>query len=381
MLNRPAESTRGFTLVELLVVIAIIGTLVALLLPAVQSAREAARRASCSNNLHNLALAAQQYHTNMGSYPSGWICQVASSTPSPYFGTANNTPGFGWGALLLPYLEQKPLHKQLGVSGISDPTLGMCARLDLSLTIAQNQIASGNSNMADMIQTPLKMFICASDTGFQGKGQVDVSRQSTFPAGLPAVGLSTYVGVAGHRFVSGTVRNTGVFYGNSATRDADILDGLSNTALFGERETQICHSGTWLGVDDATGFPTADSNSGLTMTNGFSQVAGYSFPQLNVPDFIHPQPTYLVPMITSYSGCGAGFSSNHPGGAYFAFADGGVRYITNGVQWRYLPNPLGPGTPPGDSNDHKTLVGGMTNGVYQAMMSINDKIPPGNLNQ
>src|SRR6476659_1950296 len=90
-----AAERRGFTLVELLVVIAIIGTLVALLLPAVQSAREAARRASCSNNLHNLALAAQQYHTNMGSYPSGWICLVTNTTPSPYFGTANNSAGWG----------------------------------------------------------------------------------------------------------------------------------------------------------------------------------------------------------------------------------------------------------------------------------------------
>ena len=95
--------SRGFTLVELLVVIAIIGTLVALLLPAVQGAREQARRASCSNNLHNLILACQQYHTNMGSFPSGWICQINPGMNSYYSGNAlSYSEGWGWGALILP---------------------------------------------------------------------------------------------------------------------------------------------------------------------------------------------------------------------------------------------------------------------------------------
>ena len=70
-----------------------------------------------------------------------------------------------------------------------------------------------------------------------------------------AVGVSNYVGVAGHRLVSGDVRNTGIMYGNSYVRDADIIDGLSNTAMIGERETQICHSGNWLGVENPASLP------------------------------------------------------------------------------------------------------------------------------
>src|SRR6186997_969020 len=95
---------RGFTLVELLVVIAIIGTLVALLLPAVQGARETARRVACNNNLHNLAIACIQYHDTAGSFPSGWIVTYDGNPPAP---VANNE-GWGWGALLLPFLDQRP---------------------------------------------------------------------------------------------------------------------------------------------------------------------------------------------------------------------------------------------------------------------------------
>src|SRR5204863_1196070 len=97
--HRHDSSKRGFTLVELLVVIAIIGTLVALLLPAVQGAREAARKASCGNNIRQLALGAQLYETSMGSYPAGWIWSPdpGSGTLQPYY------EGWGWGALLLPY--------------------------------------------------------------------------------------------------------------------------------------------------------------------------------------------------------------------------------------------------------------------------------------
>jgi len=356
--------SRGFTLVELLVVIAIIGTLVALLLPAVQGAREQARRASCQNNLHNLVLACQQYHNNLGSYPSGWICATSAPPPATMSGLAMAySEGWGWGALLLPFLEQKALHTQLGVT--VNAQTGGAATLALRLA----QIPSDPQMLVNVTQTPVKLFMCASDTGFSGRGQVDVIRGFSggsgtinSGAGPLAVGVSNYIGVAGHRLVAGDVRNTGVFFGNSYVRDADIIDGLSNTAIIGERDTQICHSGTWLGVENAAGTPGSGEN-------GFTQVAGYSFPKLNI------NVTDSTGSSVWYGGCGAGFSSNHPGGAQFAFADGGVRYIVNGVNWNYQPG-TGPGAPPSDALNHKFS----TNGVYQAMMSINDKIPPGSLN-
>lgn len=347
---------------ELLVVIAIIGVLVALLLPAVQAAREQVRRAACQNSLKNLALAAQQYQISLGSYPSGWICRTdANGNVTPY------AEGWGWGALLLPYLEQKNLHTQLGVTG--NGQLGNRARLDLRLSDIATEMSSGNgsSPTRDNMRVALKIFICASDTGYDSPGRVDASR--AFMSGIGtsssnlaplSVGLSSYVGVAGHRFVSGTTRNTGIFYGNSGVKDADITDGLSNTAIFGERETQICHSATWLGVENPAGVPI----SGSPPQSGFSLAVGYSYPKLN---FSTPDTTGST---IWYGGCGSGFSSNHPGGAQFAFADGGVRFVVTGVNWNYQPSG-GPGSPPPDALNHRIL----SNGIYQAMMSVSDKIP------
>jgi prepilin-type N-terminal cleavage/methylation domain-containing protein len=348
--------SRGFTLVELLVVIAIIGTLVALLLPAVQGAREAARRASCQNNFKNLALAAQQYHTNMSSYPSGWMCYENPQQNTPVFGRAEeNVEGWGWGALLLPYLEQRALHKDIGVTTVL---------LKVALDTAQGTRSGGvGSPVGDGIdQTPVKLFICPSDTGYTGRGQVDGARAFFNRSMTPNV--SSYVGVAGHRVVSGTVRNTGVFYGNSSVKDSDIIDGLSNTAIFGERETQICHSATWVGVENPAGIPVSGAS-------GWSHVAGFDFPKLNVPNPDSNGSTIW------YGGCGAGFSSNHVGGALFAYADGGVRFIVNGINWNYgSPS----GVPESPSTAEALYHKRTNNGVYQAMMNINDRIPPGSLN-
>ncbi|OYW13961.1 MAG: hypothetical protein B7Z55_16195, partial [Planctomycetales bacterium 12-60-4] len=98
---------RGFTLIELLVVIAIIAILIALLLPAVQQAREAARRSQCVNNLKQLGLAIHNYHDNFNAFPPGWI-GVTNRTPD----TEGNS-GFAWGAHLLPQLDQSPLYGRL----------------------------------------------------------------------------------------------------------------------------------------------------------------------------------------------------------------------------------------------------------------------------
>ena len=99
-------SRRGFTLIELLVVIAIIAILIALLLPAVQQAREAARRTQCRNNLKQLGLAMHNYHDVFLTFPSGWIA-VDAGVPSAHAGTS----GLGWGAMLLPQIDQANLYE------------------------------------------------------------------------------------------------------------------------------------------------------------------------------------------------------------------------------------------------------------------------------
>jgi len=346
--------SRGFTLVELLVVIAIIGTLVALLLPAVQGARESARRASCQNNLHNIVLACTQFHDANGNFPAGW---VFGKDPN-----GNPWAGWGWGTMLLPYLDQRNLHKDMGVTGNQ---LGALIQ-NPSLSNPGNQNAATNFT-TNLVTTPLKIFMCQSDTGYTGRGQVTSSRQLP---GLQPQGVSNYIGVAGHRRLTGDAQNTGIFYGNSATRLADVTDGSSNTAMIGERDSQYCHSGTWVGSQN-----TMDLFTPAKDALDFSMTTGYSMPKLNAD-----------PLLTgtfNAQSCTEGFSSLHVGGAQFGFADGSVRYISNGVGYAYVNLAMSPQIN-GGSPVTNTATGAMDhrdsrNGVYQRMMSMKDKLPPGDL--
>ncbi|MFH1266358.1 MAG: DUF1559 domain-containing protein, partial [Planctomycetota bacterium] len=135
-MTRPA---RGITIIELLVVVGIIGVLIALLLPAVQAAREAARRAQCADRVRQLGLALHLHHTAYGYLPSGWV----ASKP-------NGDPGWGWGAMLLPLLEQEALLKTAGPgSGPGAP--------------GQGGPPIGDPGNRMLRETPVAVFLCPSD--------------------------------------------------------------------------------------------------------------------------------------------------------------------------------------------------------------------------
>src|SRR5262245_47793249 len=277
---------RGFTLVELLVVIAIIGTLAALLLPAVQGAPESARRANCVNNMRNCVLAATQYHDVQQSFPCGWIVNTDPATQL----LVPNGEGWGWGALMLPYLDQKNLYRDLAIGSYR---LGGNDQYNILGGGNPDPRLAGNlPNTINLLTTPLKIFMCPSDTGFSGTGRVDPihafggagAQYAGFVGNLQ--GMSNFIGVMGHRRVSGDTLNTGVFYGNSYTRMADITAGTSNTAIIGERDTQYCHSGSWVGTQNNFS-PASPPNPDLPSASelDFSMVAGYDQPRLNqVPD-------------------------------------------------------------------------------------------------
>jgi prepilin-type processing-associated H-X9-DG protein len=225
-------------------------------------------------------------------------------------------------------------------------------------------------NMQKLIATNLKLFMCPSDTGFTGTGQVVSERaftgtgtQVTSPGGGIMQGVSNYVGVSGHRWVTGTTQNTGVFWGNSYVRMADIIDGTSNTAIFGERDSQICRSASWAGTNNSMQRDSYD----------VSMVTGYDQAPLNVGPLVASDGSLTVfgPKL-----CGEGFSSMHNGGAMFAFGDGGVRFISNGVDFFYVNNSGSVAAGPLDhKNNFPPGPAGKPNGIYQRMMSRNDKLP------
>ncbi len=201
------SSARGFTLVELLVVIAIIGILIGLLLPAVQSAREAARRMQCTNNLKQLGLAMHNYHDVVKFLPPGYLTK--------YVGTALSSTSWGWGALILPYVEQQALYNTLDVGG---PSIYGATNDPVKLAAMQQVIST---------------FQCPSD--------VRVPLNVTRTINGKQLATSNYVGNnSSDTFIANDDADiAGLFILDECFPFSDILDGTSNTIMLGERKWQF----------------------------------------------------------------------------------------------------------------------------------------------
>ncbi len=303
-------SMRGFTLIELLVVIAIIAILIALLLPAVQQAREAARRTQCKNNLKQLGLACHNYHDVHGMFPIG-------HSRGPWTGSAN-VEAWGWHVHLLPYIEQSALFDTLDVNTYS-----------LEQVIAGDNPGLPNTNSGNIADDPLLAlqsrisgFSCPSDPNDgiahadrHFGGGVGISRS---PAGNISwrPGHTNYVGNRGTRDQPQATNDPfGVFGYNLATRIRDVEDGTSNTLMIGERDTKNCRAGAWPGVRN----PQGSGGRGIWYNVGHSRTL------INAPTSVFNWDTD--------NGCGESFSSMHPGGVQFALADGSVRFVSENIEF------------------------------------------------
>ncbi len=267
---------RGFTLVELLVVIAIIGTLLSLLLPAVQAAREAARRLVCLNNLKQIGLAIYLHHDAYRQLPCGWDT-IDPVTRAP---SATGDPGWAWSSQILPFIEQRALHGTIASSAlpIMDPA---------------NQQAR---------ESVLRIFLCPSDYSDE---HFDLPEDPAYGTGDPGFPLnlaaSSYLGSFGttdlhwaYEFDDG--KGNGVFFRDKRLSVYEVSDGLSNTFFVGERYSDTA-TATWVGV---------------------------------VPGGLHA-PCRVVGVginpINSESDVYHAFSSGHPEGGQFLMGDGSVHFV------------------------------------------------------
>ena len=352
--SREFSTRRAFTLIELLVVIAIIAVLVALLLPAVQQAREAARRAQCKNNLKQLGLALSNYHDiTATTFPPGYLDM--NSTRTAFL-------GWGWMAMLLPQIDQAGLYNLLGSSAT-------IPNFDTGLSSATAATVTAQS-----VQTVIRAIRCPSDVG---SDTIPPNNLLTYPCGR-----SNYVGVAGtdpawnpvtggassksgygntvytqgnsdssasvsgaiwvldpcivttgnyvspmttaqgflNSDVGGTSYNFGGTFGaNSKIGYRDMLDGASNAIVVGERYTPFdttpnridaMGDATWVGAggdNGPRGQGTALGEASIPINFGFTSTT--------------PRPET------------AGFGSMHSGGCHFLMGDGSVRFISQNVDF------------------------------------------------
>ena len=270
-MKRPRSA---FTLIELLVVMAIIAILIGLLVPAVQRVRESANRVKCANNLRQIAIACQSHHDARGFLPPGYVATA------PYPDTA---PGWGWGAFLLPYIEQDPLYGQL----------------DLTRPV-QNSPA---------IQQIVSVYLCPSDLLPSGPFPVTDATMTPIALAAPSSYAAT-VGPDADDVADPT--GQGIFYRNSRTRMTDITDGTSQTAMIGDR----CWSqtnGIWAGA-----MP-----GGITRAGAWNPWPNATAP---APCLILVHNNYIN-IKTDADGGLDDFSSNHLEGANLAFADGSVHFL------------------------------------------------------
>ncbi|HEX5471630.1 MAG TPA: DUF1559 domain-containing protein [Lacipirellulaceae bacterium] len=273
---------RAFTLIEILVVIAIIGVLVALLLPAVQAARESARRMQCQNNLKQIGLALLNYESNHETFPPGYISDIDSN--------GNDTgPGWGWAALILPQMEEPSVYGQI--------------HQELPI----EDVANENARI-----TQIASYFCPTEN-FRRTW----TAKSHSGAAFCDVAESNYVGVYGTGEPGSD--GDGMFFRDSKVTMKDIIDGTSQTLAVGERTHQLGPA-TWVGsVTGAALYPQDENNQAQDVVEGGpGMILGHAGENAT--------PGAPGQDINQ-------FYSLHGHGAHFLFVDGHVTFISSDINY------------------------------------------------
>ncbi|TWT34433.1 DUF1559 family PulG-like putative transporter [Blastopirellula retiformator] len=327
---------RGFTLVELLVVIAIIGVLIALLLPAVQQAREAARRMQCTNNQKQLGIALHTFHDAFRNFPvglTGHYHASAGPTSGSWYGPTAHTGAVGWGSRILPFMEQQALYDEIFATYPNQSGFDGWSSAGILGRVPQ-----------EAYQTSLESFICPSDAATD-KISLDIPQpakpyeQRFARANYVACAGSAEFGQGARDDISGANSGSIYDYHNGDTGGlmfqghpdyngveislADVVDGTSNTLMVSERSSEPTPSGR---------------------RNGSAWIGGHENRTREVAftTFVTPNSIGSLPEDT----CAA---SLHPGGVNACLADGSVRFIAETVDGTTYLNL-------GDRNDGEVLA-------------------------
>ncbi|MGD9857525.1 MAG: DUF1559 domain-containing protein [Planctomycetaceae bacterium] len=338
-MTKCSRSKRAFTLIELLVVIAIIAILIALLLPAVQQAREAAKRTQCKNNMKQITLAFHNYHDTYGVFPPGVVMRARHLYPyCSMLGSPPDDGGAPWPVLLLPYLEQSNLYETFVSEGAWFP------RWDFRTSVYEPKNYTAQEGDSPVF------YRCPSNPnsskeryiltyyGCEGGGDTHLLVTYQDNSGVKANPLGPCYSTAPGVLTARIFWDNGILYPNSNTSISEVRDGTSNTVILGEQMyvglrkvyTDFAGSGQsfhWTWCSSSRAHPGSNPHhSSLTATYD-----GINNPTVT---YTHAQALAIGGAARAHGQQMLTFSSWHTGGAHMGFADGAIKFLSQNMDLR-----------------------------------------------